>query len=763
MQKLPSNQIRRRLAIAGGLLTVVGFGMVAHQLYSIQITDGDFYQKKALAQQMRTTPISAARGSIYDRNGNVLAVSTEVWTVLFSPADITDEQAQVLGDGMSKILGVDRETVIEAAKDKGNYYYVVKRRVEKEVADQVLKFASDNKIIGVTLEEDSKRTYPYGNLASSTLGFVNTENKGAYGLEAFYNSTLSGTPGRVMSFKNAWGTTMPFRYQDTYSPQDGNSMVLTLDATVQQVLERHLKTAVIEHGVKNRAAAIYMDIKTGAILGMVTMPDFDPNNPNAIDNKAIRETVEALKPTPLAAGASAEETALYQGQQKAYIDSLAQAQFSQWNNKCISEPYEPGSVFKIVTLSAGLETGAVNKDSTFFCPGYHMVGKVRKSCWKVGGHGGQDLAAAVRNSCNPAFMMIGEQLGGENFYNNFAGFGLTEATGVPLPGEATGVYHSKKALMDPNDYMNSLTSCSFGQTFKITPIQLITAAAAACNGGYLYEPMLVKEIVDSQGNIVSSEEPKAKRQIISAETSKQVCQILETVVSEGSGRNAYIPGYRIGGKTGTSEKIDLQNQTGRKEYILSFIGIAPMDDPQYACLVLLDEPSIDNAWGSTIAAPIVGSIFNDTLPYLGVQKVFNQKEVAKADVNIGSYVGQGPHAAQSALALHNLQGRIVGDGGTVVSQVPAAGTAVPQGGSVLLYTNADAPSEVITVPDVRGKSGMVANKLIINAGLNLRISGVEAENKNTVAARQDIAAGTQVPRGTVITVDFADTTFTHMY
>ncbi|MEG0754658.1 MAG: penicillin-binding transpeptidase domain-containing protein, partial [Angelakisella sp.] len=385
---------------------------------------------------------------------------------------------------MSDILGVDRDFIIEKAKNKQNYYQVVKRRVDKETADKVLRFAADNNIIGVTLEEDSKRSYPYGSLASSVLGFVNTENKGAYGLEAYYNTTLSGTPGRKVSAKNAWGTDMPFRYEDMYSPQDGNSVVLTLDATVQQIMERHLRTAVIEHGVKSRVAGIFMDVKTGAVLGMVTMPDFDPNVPNDIADKATREAVELLKPAPIAKDASEETKAQYDAAISAYNKALLQAQFEQWNNKCISEPYEPGSVFKTVTLSAGLETGAVNLNSTFFCPGYHMVGSVRKSCWKTQGHGSQNLTKAVQNSCNPAFMMIGSAIGAHNFYQYFANFGLTEPTGIALPGEASGVYHSEKALENPNDYENSLTSCSFGQTFKVTPIQMITAISAACNGGY---------------------------------------------------------------------------------------------------------------------------------------------------------------------------------------------------------------------------------------------------------------------------------------
>lgn len=765
MSKLPNNQIRRRLAVAGALLTALGFGMVVRQLYIIQLVDGDFYQKKALAQQLRTTAIAADRGAIYDRSGNILAVSQTVWTVFISPADITDAQAPLLAEGLGRILDVKPEKILEGAKDKTNYYYSIKRKVDKKTADEVLQFAADNKIKGVHLEEDTKRSYPYGSLASSMLGFVNTENKGAYGLEAYYNTTLSGTPGRKVSAKNAWGTDMPFRYEDMYNPQDGNSMVLTIDATVQQIMERHLRTALVEHGVKNRICGIFMDIKTGEVLAMVTMPDFDPNVPNEVADKATREALELLKPAPISESASEPDKEAYKVANEAYNKALLQAQFEQWNNKAISEPYEPGSVFKTVTLSAGLETGAVNLNSHFYCPGYHMVGKVRKSCWKTAGHGAQDLSAAVRNSCNPAFMMIGSAIGAHDFYQYFASFGLTEPTGISLPGEEAGVYHSEKALANPNDYENSLTSCSFGQTFKVTPIQMITAIAAACNGGYLYEPMLVKQIVDSQGNIVENVQPQMKRQVISKETSETVCQILETVVSEGSGKNAYIPGYRIGGKTGTSEKIDLEDQTGQKEYVLSFVGVAPMDDPQYACLVLIDEPTLTdtNVYGSTMAAPIVGNIFSDTLQYLGVEKVFNERELKSADVTLGNYVGSGPHEAKSKVTQAELSARIVGVGGKVVSQVPPAGTPVPRGSTILLYTDAELETEQVTVPDVRGKSGMTANKLIVNGGLNIRVSGVEAENRYAVAAKQDIAPGTLVPKGTVVTVSFADTSAANIF
>ena len=742
MKKAPTISMRRRTYI---VLTVIilCFCAVVRQLYIIQFIDGNMYKQKALAQQLKTTNITPNRGNIYDRNGNILAESETVWDVLFSPADVTDEQAELIADGMNEIFGIEREVILKKASDKTKYYKEIKKRVPKEQADAALKFAADNNIKGIYLEETTKRSYPYDTLASSVLGFVNAENRGAYGIEAYFNETLSGVPGRVVTAKNAKGREMSFRYQDVYNSQDGKSIVTTLDATVQQILEKNLRAAVIEHGVKNRAAGIFMDITNGEILAMVTMPDFDPNHPNEVYDK---KTLEDLSQ--------------YENDPKEYNKHLLNAQFSQWKNKCITEPYEPGSVFKIVTLAAGLETGVIKPSDTFYCPGYHMVGKVKKSCWKLVGHGSQTLAQAVQNSCNPAFMMIGERIGAEKFYDFFEAFGLTEQTGIPLPGEAESIYHSKKALMNPLDYENSLTSCAFGQTFKVTPIQLITAVAAACNGGYLYEPTLVKRIVDAQGNIVSETNHIPKRQVISESTSRLVCEMLETVVSEGSGRNSYISGYRVGGKTGTSEKIDLEHNTGKKEHILSFVGVAPMDDPKYACLVLLDEPSLINAYGSTIAAPIVGAVLAEALPYLGVEKKYTAEELEKADRRVNNYIGFGPHAARSALEKSDLTGKIIGYGKTVIKQVPSAGTMVPRNGTVLLYTEEPTESTLVQVPDVRGKSGMEANRLIINSGLNIRVNGVSFENQHAVAASQDILGGTEVEKGTVITVDFVDKNMT---
>jgi len=740
MSKLPGKKIRSRIFIIGLLMIGLGFGAVIYNLYNVQITEGETYLQKAIAQQLRTSTLTAGRGSIYDSNMNVLADSKTVWKVLFSPASITDEEAELLGDAVSEILGVDRQTIVEKAKNKTNYYYIIKRKVEKEDADKVIAFASEHDIAGVSLEPDSKRYYPYGSLASTVLGFVNDDNNGAYGIEAYYNSVLSGVPGRVVTAKNAWGTDMPFRYQDISAAKDGNSIALTIDANIQSVVETHLTTALAENPVKNKACCVVMDVKTGAILAMASMPDYDPNEPRIIkDEKAAAELEQ------------------YKGDNSTYLDKLQEAQFYQWNNKAVSEPYEPGSVFKIITTAIGLETDVTGLEHSYYCPGYHVVGGIRKSCWRKAGHGSQDLAAAIKNSCNPAYMMIGEAIGPANFMKYFKAFGLNTVTGVDLPGEADGYFYTQEQL--DNVTQGNLQTAAFGQTFKVTPLQLITAVSAAVNGGYLYEPYIVSKVIDPDGNVISETQPTLKRQVISEETSALVRTLIEGVVTEGSGKSAHIIGYRIGGKTGTSEKLD----TADDDYIYSFVGVAPMEDPQVAVLVLMDDPYDTTAYGSTVATPVVGSILADILPYMGIEKTLTEEQKAN-QISVPNVVGLTTHMGRSAISEYkNLEAVIVGSGGSVIAQIPAAGTVVSPGSKVVLYSDESSMKELVTVPDVTGKSGAVANSMIINAGLNIEVTGVDATVSTAIAARQSIAAGEQVKRGTVITVNFTDSEYRNSY
>lgn len=741
MAKSPANQMKRRMAFVLAMMLVAGFGTLVVQLYRIQIQKGEEYQQMALKQQLRSTTISAQRGNIYDTNMKTLAASATVWTVNISPAEIeSEEQLQRIAQRLSEILEVDAQRILERGQNKESYYETIKSRVEKDVADQVLQFVAEEEISGVYLEEDTRRYYPYGSLASTVLGFTDADNRGAYGLEAYYNKTLSGTPGMVVSAKNARGTDMPFRYQELYDPQDGNSLVLTIDEVIQHFLEKHLETAVVENNVQNRACGIVMDVKTGAILAMATKPDFDPNNPQAIGDPAVAAYLQELKES------GAED----------YNAQLLQAQFDQWRNKAISDPYEPGSVFKIITGAGALESDSVSLSDTYYCPGYYIVAGRRKSCWKAAGHGTVDFTQAVKFSCNPAFMMIGERMGPQVFYDNFEAFGLLEPTRIDLPGEAESIFYDYETLAKPSG--EELASSAFGQTFKVTPLQLVTAVAAVLNDGKLMQPYIVKQIIDSDGNVISSTEPVVKRQVISQETSDIMCQILEKVVGDpdGSGKMAYLPGYRVGGKTGTSEKLDSKENGEVTKRISSFLGFAPADDPQVVVLVMLDEAYMENIYGSVIAAPVVGSILGDILPYIGVEPSYTEAELAQMDVAVPFLTGSKIHDAIASLNQVGLKSKVVGDGESILRQVPGSGEPMPRGGTVLLYTEEDSGDTTVTVPDVVGMSGQQANRTILNASLNLKIVGYDIDSPSCVAERQSPAAGEQVEAGTVITVEFID-------
>lgn len=763
MSKAPGNEMRIKMLIVAGLITVIGGGALMMQLFKLQFTDAEIYKQRAIAQQLRTTPISAKRGTIYDTNGKVLAKSGDVWTVFISPADISENELPLIADNLSQILNVDRQMIVDRGSNRKSYYQIIKQKIEKDVADQVLEFISEHKIKGVNLEEDTKRYYPYGNFAAQVLGFTGSENKGAYGIESYYDKVLGGTPGRVVSEKNALGTDMPYRYQEMFEAEDGNSIVLTIDEGIQHFLEKNLETALSEHKAKNKVSGIVMDVNTGAILAMATKSDFDPNKPFELLDPAAQARVEAAASNPELRKAAADK-AKAAGEEKTEdeivkqvrSEALKQEQYKQWMNKAITEPYEPGSVAKIITAAAALETGTSSLGDHFFCPGFHIVSGVRIGCHKAGGHGDQNFTEAMQNSCNPAFMMIGAKLGAKNYYDYFTKFGLNTVTGIDMPGEA-----DNKKLVQPFELLNKpggveLASVSFGQSYKVTPIQLITAVSAAVNGGTLYQPYIVKQVLDPEGNIISTTKPNAKRQVISEETSKSMRHLLEMVVQNGSGRNAKILGYRIGGKTGTSQKLEVERATGESANVLSFLGVAPADDPKIAVLVLIDEPFLKNIYGSVIAAPVVGAVLSDVLPYMGIEPKYTEEELAKMDQTVANYIGNQPHDAQSKLTALGLKARVIGNGGTVVKQIPAAGQSIPRTGVVILYTDDATDATKVLVPEVVGLTGQQANKTIVNAGLNIRLSGVDITLPGALAVRQSPEAGTEVEPGTVITVTIID-------
>lgn len=737
-QSAPTVQMRRRLLIVVAMVTIVGFGILILRLYNLQVIDPDNYQQRAIDQQLQSVSISAKRGSILDRNNKTLAQSATVWNVFVAPAEIeTAEEAELMATELSALLDLDKQKILERCEKKGSYYEIVKSKVEKDEADEVLKLITEKNLVGVHIEEDTKRYYPYGSLASTLLGFTNAyDNTGSMGIEAYYDRYLSGTPGMVVSLKNAKSTDMPSRFQQRYDAKDGDSVVLTIDETIQHFVEKNLETAVVEHGIKNRAVGIVMDVNTGEILAMATKPDFDPNNPREIKDPKALERLAGLDPDS-----------------DAYKTQLEKEQYAQWRNKAISDPYEPGSVFKIVTVAGALENGVVDLNDTFTCTGAIQVASELIHCWKLAGHGTQNLTETVMHSCNPAFIMIGQRLGGAAFYDNFEAFGLTEKTGIDLPGEAgnKSLYHERDRLINN---VVELSSSSFGQTFKVTPIQMITAVSAAVNGGKLMQPQVIKQIVDSEGRVVENFEPVMVRQVISEETSDTVRYLIDQVVNApgGSGGSARVPGYRIGGKTGTSEKLDLA--TDENDHVLSFVGVAPIDDPQIAVLVVLDSPELENVFGSVIAAPVVGAILADTLPYLGIEPKYTAEELAELDVNMPNVTGIIAHDAQSQLRNMGLESRVIGDGANIVAQVPTEGAAVPKGSTVLLYTEGAQMEAQVAVPDVIGRPGLEANQTIVNAGLNIKLTGADIDGESVVAYHQSPEPGTMVDKGTVVTVEF---------
>ena len=732
--KAPGGRVRLVMLMLGAAMAVL-----IVRLFYLQVVQADMWKEKASSQQMYSTSITATRGNIYDRNMKTLARSVTVWTVFISPAEMKEEQRELVASGLSEILDVDYDMVYEKSLKTWRYNETIKRKVDNDTADEVTAFIQENDIRGIYLTEESMRYYPYGNLASTVLGFTGSDGSGAYGLEAYYNKALSGTDGVIASVRNAKGTAMPFSEQQIYDAEDGQSLVLTIDETVQHYLEKHLENAVQEHEVKNRAVGIVMNVKTGEILAMSTKPDFDPNEPSAIYDTAA---AEALAEQLEEAGGDEEKL-------DAYYEALGEVQLAQWRNKAISDPYEPGSVFKLITASAALETGTVTGSTPFYCPGYIEVAGNRIACWKAGGHGNLDFVGAIKGSCNPAFIMTGQALGAELFMEYLDKFGLYDVTGVDLPGEATSIMHSRETMLNEN--MASLSSASFGQTFKVTALELMTAVNATVNGGYLMQPYVVSQVLDSDGNVISSTEPVVVRQVISEETSALVASYAEQVVSGegGSGARAAVPGYRIGGKTGTSQKLDQEGD----ETILSFYGFAPADDPEIAVLVMLDEPQKNNQYGSVIAAPVVGNILADILPYLGFEPSYTEEELSSADMATPYLINYGLQEAQSTLVQAGLEYRVVGSGTTVVGQTPGAAMPIPGGGTVVLYTE-EGEKTTASVPYVIGKTGNEANRLILNAGFNIKIEGESLEHEGCVAVAQSIEAGENAEIGTVITVTF---------
>ena len=741
--KLTQGMKKRILAILM-ILCIVVTGIVSGVLFKVSVIDSKELSAMATDQQQSSFDIKAKRGTIYDRNNKVLAQSTTVWDVIVSPGDIEKnepENREFICKGISDILGVKYETLTEACKDTSSRYYVVKKKVDRSTVEKINNFVLKNNLnrYSVYTVENSERSYPNGTLAASVLGFVN-ENEEGYGIEAYYNSYLKGTDGRVITTTDAHGNAMPYDYSARYSAKDGNSLVLTIDETLQYYLEKNLEITVSQHKLANRSTGIIMNAKTGAIVAMATSPGFDPNDPSNVYFESDKLTLAKMS-----ADKKTEEEILAKKQE---------IWGKQWQNKAVSELYIPGSVFKMFTCASALEEEVVSLDSTFECSGIADVAGTKIRCWNVGGHGVSNLTEAMIRSCNPAFIKIGQLLGVEKFSKYFEAFGFTEKTGIDLPGEADSLY-----VKESDMGIVELSSSAFGQTTKVTPIQMVTAAAAVVNGGKLVTPYVVDKIIDSDGNVVKSAQTVVRRQVISEETSATMRKILEDVVTANGGGNAYMSGYRIGGKSGTSEKIDDYNsgKTPELRYVATFCAIVPIDDPEYVMLVVCDEPTSGYIYGSAIAAPVVSAVFKEGLEYMGIYPQYTADELAQQDVTVPWVGGYNSIRAEAQLTAAGLKAEYIGstDGTEVTGQVPSAGTVMPSGSTVMLYMG-DIPLSdyrMSTVPNVIGMTVEEANKALSEAGLNISITGA-ATGSEAKAVSQSVNSGLVVYRGSVIEVNF---------
>ena len=770
--------ILRRTLVLMVLCGIVAFVPLIGTRYHLMITEHDYYHEKAIKNQTRSTNLTATRGVIYDANMNVLASSSTVETVFIDPNEIAEQMKQPensnlldqIARGLGEILDVEPSFVYEQAADKQYRYKVIKRKISEELADEVRAFISENSITGVYLETDLTRYYPNSSLAAQALGFVSSDNNGSEGLEAYYNEELSGTAGKVVTSKGNYGSEMLYTYEKYYDASDGSSLITTIDSTVQAYVEKNLQNAIDKYDIKNGVFCIVMDVNTGEIKAMATLGSYDPNNYLEIYDDT---TALLLENERAAALALPEASAAYEAAIETYKQDVAAARMAQWRNRCVSDGYEPGSTFKLITLASALDSGAVTLNDSFYCGGQEkFTGREQiLNCWKSAGHGAQTTAQALGNSCNIAFGHIGLRMGGDTFYDYLKSFGVMEKTGVDLPGEASGLFYERKYLNDPANYGTSyLITSSFGQSFRITPMQLVRAVAAIVNGGYVLEPYIVSEVVDADGNTVEKNEKTVLRQVISQQTSETMRTLMEQVVTEGTASAARTPGYRVGGKTGTSEKLDEYDENGQqvKDKIVSFVGVAPIDDPKYVVLVALDTPAYSEnsekytvhgmyISGGLMAAPTVRDIFLDILPYLGVEPDYGSEDIRGVNFTVPDVIGMDETEAGELLAEKTITYRVVGTGSVVTDQLPVAGSQVPGNSQIILDMGAEKQATRVEVPDFIGCSVADVNYLASNAGLYVQAKGTDRTDVYVLAAYQDIDPGTEVDRGTTITVEFSST------
>lgn len=739
-EKGPAQRLRQRTAILILLILVLGFGAAVLRLTYLTTIQSSELQESAVDLQLADTTVSAKRGTIYDANGNVLAESASVWQVVMSPVNFkNDKQRQAAAKGLSEIFDLEYNDVLEDTKQQ-SHYVVVKRRIESDEREKVLELIDtlkkDYSCSGVIqLLDDYKRYYPKNSLASSVIGFTGSDDQGLEGIEYEYDSYLSGTPGRIITAQNARGTDMPFRYEQNVESEDGNNVYLTIDETIQSICEKYMQKGVEDNNVLNKGVCIAMDVNTGAILAMVTTDGYDLNNPYELSAKDKKK----IKSTPKKKQAEAESAALS----------------NMWRNKAVADTYMPGSVFKMCVASAALEENLVNEKTSFTCTGSISVEGETIHCSNISGHGTQNFVEVISNSCNPAFIQIGQMLGAGKFRQYYQGFGFSDKTGIDLPGEAEDSFW-KEGKMGGVD----LAVASFGQNFSITPIQMITACAAVSNGGYVVQPHVVSKITDSKGNVIKTVDKKVKRQVISDDTSKKMNEYLEYNTERQGAAAGYISGYKVAGKTGTTEKrgVTKFESSFSEDYISSFCGYAPADDPQIAMLVFFDTPDGDAYYGSQVSSPVFINIMSEVLPYLDVKTSYTDEELGYVDASAGDYTGVSVDEAKTAVEADGFTATVKGNGSTVISQIPTVSSGLQKGGSIVLYTDSDSQSETVSVPSLIGLSPDEVNDVASDYGLNVSFSG--ATTSSGTSSSQNVEAGTSVSPGTVITVSFADSSST---
>ena len=765
-----NQKLRKRTVWLLIIILAVGFGAVITRLGYLQLIQGEELQRRAIEQQLSDTPISAKRGTIYDTKGKILAQSASVWQVVMAPAYFDDgedgeEERRFVAKRLHEILGVDEEETYEETK-QNTYYVSVKRKVETSQKEQIIELQNElsekyQKSGIISLLDDYKRYYPYSDLASSVIGFTGSEDQGLSGVEYQYNDYLSGTPGRIVSAQNGVQTEMPFDYNQNIGAIDGSSLVLTIDETVQSIVEKYMKQGVVDHDVHERGVCIVMDVNNGEILAMASVNGFDLNDPYSISEEQQKE-IDAIDMTYLVKHDYIEEGVdpdkLSEKEKNELIDKAkaeanSAALARNWRNKAISDTYYPGSVFKMVTLSMALQEGVVNKDSRFGCSGAFQLYEDTIHCHNTAGHGSQTYQECLLNSCNPGFIQIGQLVGKEKFWDYYQAFGFSEKTGIDLPGESDDQFFVHDGV-EGNMLDTDLAVASFGQNFSITPIQMITAASAVANGGDIVQPHVVKQILDADGKVVKNTSTETKRQVVSDSVSKEMCQILEDNATTGSGKNGYVAGYRVGGKTGTSEKLIDVNDDGSDDYIASFCGFAPANNPQYAALVFFDAPLGGSYYGSEVAAPVFASIMSEVLPYLEVAAQYTDEEMSNIDTAAGSYTGLSIEDATAEAEKDGFSVTVTGEGSTVISQNPATGASIPTGGTIVLYTDQSGASEKVTVPNFVGFSVGEVNGMAAANNLNVSMTGMVSSSDGT-STSQSVPEGTEVAPGTVITVTFS--------